>query len=129
MFILFHPEVSLHFWLLWPMVRRRCRRRRRRGAPWARKTKIVKKPQMNEFFGHVEKLDLRFLPIKTETFLVSVTHMILRFAIVQNRFEKTNKIKITISITTTSILRFLYNFGGSGLLCAVQHRRHKFLCQ
>ena len=21
MFILFHPEVSLHFWLLWPMVR------------------------------------------------------------------------------------------------------------
>ena len=20
MFILFHPEVSLHFWLLWPMV-------------------------------------------------------------------------------------------------------------
>ena len=22
MFILFHPEVSLHFWLLWPMARR-----------------------------------------------------------------------------------------------------------
>ena len=20
MFIIFHPEVSLHFWLLWPMV-------------------------------------------------------------------------------------------------------------
>ena len=24
MFILFHPEVSLHSCLLWPMVRRRC---------------------------------------------------------------------------------------------------------
>ena len=44
--------------------------------------------------GHVEKLDLRFLQNKTETFLVSVTHLILRFAIVQNRFQQRNKTKI-----------------------------------
>ena len=44
--------------------------------------------------SHVEKLDLRFLLNKTETFLLSVAHLILRFAIVQNRFGQTNKIKI-----------------------------------
>jgi hypothetical protein len=42
--------------------------------------------------SHVEKLDLRFLQNKTETFLVSVTRLIQRFVIVQNKFEKT-KIK------------------------------------
>ena len=41
--------------------------------------------------GHVEKLDLGFLKNKTETFLVSVTHLILRFAIVQNQFQQTNQ--------------------------------------
>ena len=44
--------------------------------------------------GHVEKLDLRLFQNKTETFLVSVTHLILRFTIVQNGFEETNKIEI-----------------------------------
>ena len=44
--------------------------------------------------SHLEKLDLRFLQNKTETFLVSVTHLILRFAIVQNKFKQTNKTKI-----------------------------------
>ena len=44
--------------------------------------------------SHVEKLDLRFLQNKTETFLVSVTHLILRFTIVQNKFKQTNKTKI-----------------------------------
>ena len=44
--------------------------------------------------SHVEKLDLRFLQNKTETFLVSVTHLILRFTIVQNKFPQTNKTKI-----------------------------------
>ena len=40
------------------------------------------------------KLDLRFFLNKTETFYVSVTHLILRFAIVQNKFQQTNKNKI-----------------------------------
>ena len=40
------------------------------------------------------KFDLRFLSNKTETFYVSVTHLILRFAIVQNKFQKANKTKI-----------------------------------
>ena len=44
--------------------------------------------------GHVRKLDLRFLQNKTETFLVSVTHLILRFTILQNKFQQTNKTKI-----------------------------------
>ena len=43
------------------------------AAPWARATKNVKKP-----VSHVEKLDLRFLQNKPETFSVSVTHLILR---------------------------------------------------
>ena len=63
----------------------------------------------------VEKLDLRFLQNKKETFFVSVTHLILRFTIVQNKFQQTNK---SISMTITSGLRFLYIFGGSGLLWA-----------
>ena len=37
--------------------------------------------------GHLEKLDLRFLKNKTETFLVSVTHLVLRFIIVQKSFN------------------------------------------
>ena len=70
--------------------------------------------------SHVEKLDLRFLQNKTETFLVSVTHLILRFANVQNKFKQTNQTKKkTIAMTITSSLRFLYILGGSGLLCAV----------
>ena len=44
--------------------------------------------------GHVEKLDLRLFQNKTETFLVSVTHLILRFTIEQNRFQQTNKIEM-----------------------------------
>ena len=68
--------------------------------------------------GHVEKLDLRFLQIKTEIFLVSGTYLILRFAIVQNKFQQTNKNnKKNMSMTITSSLRFLYILGGSGLLC------------
>ena len=44
--------------------------------------------------SHVEKLELRFLKKKTEFFLVSVTYLILRFKIVQNKFSQTNKTKI-----------------------------------
>ena len=40
------------------------------------------------------ELDLRFLKNLKETFYVSVTHLILRFAIVQNKFQQTNKTKI-----------------------------------
>ena len=42
------------------------------------------------------KLDLRFLSNKAETFYVSVTHLILRLAIVQNKFQQANKTKINI---------------------------------
>ena len=38
----------------------------------------------------------RFFKNKTEIFLVSVTHSILRFPIVQNRFEQRNKDKIVL---------------------------------
>ena len=51
------------------------------ATPWARATKNVKKA-----VSHVEKLDLRFLLNKPETFLVSVTHLILMFTIVHNKF-------------------------------------------
>ena len=44
--------------------------------------------------AYVEKLQLRFWQNKTETFLVSVTHLILRFTIVQNKFKQTNENKI-----------------------------------
>ena len=44
--------------------------------------------------GPCRKLDLRFLKNKTETCLDSVTHLILRFAIVQNKFQQTNKNEI-----------------------------------
>ena len=43
------------------------------AAPWARAIKNVKKPQ-----SHVEKLGLRFLQNKPETFSASVTHLIRR---------------------------------------------------
>ena len=63
------------------------------GTPWARATNNVKKPQ-NQMCESCKMLDLRFLSNKTETFYVSVTHLILRFAIVQVSFNKqTNKQK------------------------------------
>ena len=40
------------------------------------------------------KLDLRFLLYKTETYLVSVTYLILRFPVAQNKFQQTNKNEI-----------------------------------
>ena len=45
-----------------------------------------KETSETKYVGHVKKLDLRCLQNKTETFLVSVTHLILRFTIVQNKF-------------------------------------------
>ena len=36
--------------------------------------------------GHLEKLDLRFLQNRQKHFCFSVTHLILRFTIVQNKF-------------------------------------------
>ena len=44
--------------------------------------------------SHVEKFDLRLLWNKTETFFVSVTYLILRFAIFKNKIQQTNKTKI-----------------------------------
>ena len=40
------------------------------------------------------KLDLRFFLYKTETNLVSVTYLILRFPVAQNKFQQTNKNEI-----------------------------------
>ena len=58
------------------------------GASWAISTKNEKKPQ-RKYVGHVEKLDLRFLQNKTETFLVSVTHLILKYY--RTKYVLTNK--------------------------------------
>ena len=62
------------------------------ATPWARATNNVKKPQ-NQMCESFRKLDLRFLQNKTETFLVSVTHLILKFAVVQNKFEYQTNLK------------------------------------
>ena len=63
------------------------------GAPWARETNNVKKPQ-SQMCESCRKLDLRFLLYKTETYLVSVTYLILRFPVAQNKFQQTNKNEI-----------------------------------
>ena len=84
------------------------------ATPLARATNNVKKPQ-NQMCESSRKLDLRFLWNKTELFSVLVTQLILSFAIVQNKFQQTNKndndndndIKFEVSL----------HFGGSGLLC------------
>ena len=55
------------------------------ATPWARATNNVKKP-LSQVCESCRKLDLRFLQNKTESFLVSVPHLILRFTIVQNKF-------------------------------------------
>ena len=60
------------------------------ATPWARATNNVKKLK-SQMCKSCRKLDLRF---KTETFYVSVTHLILRYAIIQNKFKQTNKTKI-----------------------------------
>ena len=62
--------------------------------------------------GHVEKLDLRFLQNKTETFLVSVTHLILRFAIVQNKFQQTNITEINYINKNHIKFEVSLHFGG-----------------
>ena len=63
----------------------------RDAAPWARSTKNVKNLR-DKCVGHVEKLDLRFLQNKTQTFLVSATHLILRFTIYKKSFNKQTKL-------------------------------------
>ena len=57
-------------------------------APWARTTNNVKKPQ-SQMCESCRKA-LRFLKNKTETFLVYVTYLTLRFSIVQS-FNKQTK--------------------------------------
>ena len=85
------------------------------GALWARASNNVKKPQ-SQICASCKKLDLRFFENKTESFLVSVTHFILRFAIVQNRFDQTNKIKINNINDNHIKSEVSLHFGGSGLL-------------
>ena len=63
------------------------------AAPWAKATNNVKKPQ-SQICESCRKPDLRFLENKTELFYVSVRHLILRLAIVQNKFQQANRIKI-----------------------------------
>ena len=67
--------------------------------------------------SHVEKLDLRFLQNKTETFLVFSQTSNLRFTIVQNRFQQTNITRINHNNDNHIKFGFLYIFGRSGLLC------------
>ena len=75
--------------------------------------------------GQVEKLDLSFLQSKTETFLASVTYMILRFTIVQNKFQQTNKTKINHIIDNHITVEISLHFFGIWLtvrrgVCAAQ---------
>ena len=56
--------------------------------------------------------------VETETFLVSVTHLFLRFAIVQNKFQQANETEINHIINNHIKFRILYIFWGSCLLCA-----------
>ena len=72
--------------------------------------------------SNVEKLDSRFLKNKTKTFFISVANLILRFSIVQNKFQQKIKLKQTISMTIASSSRFLYILVGFGLLCAGRAR-------
>ena len=89
----------------------------RTATPWARATNNVKKPQ-SQMCESCRKLDLRFLSNKTETFYVSVTHLILRLAIVQNKFQQANKTKINHINGNHIEFEVSLHFGGSGLLCA-----------
>jgi hypothetical protein len=50
-------------------------------------------------------------------FLVSITHLILRFAVVQNKFQQTNKTKINYINENHNKFEVSLHFGGSGLLC------------
>ena len=68
--------------------------------------------------GHVEKLNLRLFQNKTETFLVSVRHLILRFTIVQNKFQQTNETKTNHNNGNHIKFGYLYIFWRSGLLCS-----------
>jgi hypothetical protein len=69
------------------------------------------------------KLNLRFLSKQTETFLVSVTHLILRFDILQNKFQETNKTKINQINNNHIKFEVSLHFGGSGLLCAAAQQQ------
>ena len=57
-------------------------------------------------------LGLRFLWNKRESFLVSVTHLILRFAIVQIKFQQTNKNKINHINDNHINIEVSLHFGG-----------------
>ena len=87
------------------------------ATPWARATKNVKKPQSQKCESY-RKAWFKVLKIKTETFLASVPYLILRFAIVQNKFQQTKKTKIDHINDNHIKLRFIYILGGSSLLCA-----------
>ena len=81
------------------------------GTPWARASNNVKKPQ-SQMCESYRKLDVRFLYNETETFLVSVAHLILRFAIVQNKFQQTNKNKINHTNDNHIKFEVSLHFGG-----------------
>ena len=74
------------------------------------------------------KLDLRFLRNKTETYLDSVTNLILRFAIVQNKFQQTNKNKINHNDDKHVKFEVSLHFWGSGLLCAARVTPKRISC-
>ena len=53
-------------------------------ALWARATKNVKKPKSQ--MQCVTHLEIKIFAKQKETFLISVTHLILGFVIVQNKY-------------------------------------------
>ena len=63
------------------------------GTQWARATKNVKKPQ-SQMGESCRKAWFKIFVKQNRIFLVSDTHLILRFFIVQNKFQQTNKNKI-----------------------------------
>ena len=55
-----------------------------------------------------------------KTFLISFIDLILRFAIVQNKFQQTNKTKINHINDNHIKFEVSLHFGGSGLLCLLE---------
>ena len=73
--------------------------------------------------GHVEKLDLRFFQNKTEIFLISVTHLILRFAMYCTKQVSTNKNKNKINHINDNHIKFEVSLHFLGIWPTVRRTR------
>ena len=88
------------------------------GAPRARSTKNVKKPQ-RQMCGLCRKAWFKIFAKQNRNIFGSVTHLILRFTIVPNRFWQTNKTKTNHINDNHMKFEVSLHFCGSGLLCGV----------